>query len=93
MEASGVEDVGLYFPLVALGGKFFSVQYEADSGGVACPYIHLVAGADRSVGGGDESFFSDGFAVGHNRDPGGFFRADEQREGAGRLQGWSCLGM
>ena len=64
LQAGGVERVGSYFAFIPLGGDLFSIQNEADAGGVARSYNDLVRGAYRGVRGRNQSFVGDGFAVG-----------------------------
>ena len=76
VNSGGVEDVGLYFALVALGGDFLAVQQEADAGGVSRSHHNFAGGADGSMGGRDQGFVGDGFAVSREGDPGGLLGTD-----------------
>ena len=76
--AIGGEDVGSDFSFGAVGGDFFAVPEEADSGGVAGLDDDLAVGANGSVGGSDESFVADAASVGRDGDPGVFRGADDQ---------------
>ncbi len=69
MHASGVKDEGLDFGFGSVGGDFLAVPEERDSGSVANLGDDFMIGADRGVGGGDESFLADGLAVGEDGDP------------------------
>src|ERR1700683_2322296 len=69
--SGGVENVGFDLASVSLSRDFFAVQQEAEAGGVSRFYDDLVAGADGGMRGRDEGFTGDGFAVRHERDPGG----------------------
>jgi hypothetical protein len=84
--SGGVENVGFDPVSVSLSWDFFAVQQEAEAGGVSCFYDDLVAGADGGMRGRDEGFKGDGFAVCHERDPGGLLGTDLHGEGRGRLR-------
>jgi hypothetical protein len=84
--SGGIENVGFDLASVSLSWDFFAVQQEAEAGGVSRFYDDLVAGADRGMCGRDEGFTGDGFAVRHERDPGGLLGTDLHGESRGRLR-------
>ena len=82
----GIEDVGSYFSFVALGGDFFAIQQEADSGGVACPYYYLAGGTYGGVRRSDQCFFGHGFAVRRDRNPTRLLGTDQQGDRDRRIR-------
>jgi hypothetical protein len=71
-QASAVEDQGFHFAFGALGWELLTVQGEGYAGGVSGSDYDFPRGADRGVGGGDESFVDYGLAVRRHGDPGSF---------------------
>jgi|HubBroStandDraft_6_1064221.scaffolds.fasta_scaffold292251_2 hypothetical protein len=84
--SGGIENVGFDPVSLSLSWDFFAVQQEAKAGGVSRFYDDLLPGADGGMRGRDEGFKGDGFAVRHERHPGGLLGTDLHGEGRGRLR-------
>src|SRR5580658_9498914 len=78
MHALCVEDESFHFGFGALRGNFLSVPDEGNTCGVSDAGDDFTRGTDRCRGRSDESFVRDRLAVGCNRNPGIFRRADHQ---------------
>lgn len=76
--AIGGEDVGTDFGFGAVGGDFFTVPKEADSGCVADFGYDFAGGSKGCVCGSNESFLADGLTVDGDGDPGIFGSANDQ---------------
>ena len=80
--AGGVENIASYFSNVSLRRKFLAVQEEADSSGISDFDNDLAGCPHGGVSGRNQRFVGDGFAVGHDRNPGSLVSADQQGESA-----------
>ena len=83
--AGGIKSKSANFAGVAVSGDFFSVQQKADTSRVANFYDDFVTGANRRIGGSDESLLRCRLAVGRDRDPGRLVGTDQQSEAERRL--------
>jgi len=85
-KSGGIEGISPDLSGVAGRGNFFSVEQEADAGGIARSYHDLAAGAYGGVGGSDQSFTSHWIAVRRDRDPGGLVSPDRKSECGGSFR-------